>query len=328
MSKKHYSKDCGCHHSSSSDSSCSSSVSSTTPCCCCPPPPPCTPKVYSRTLPECSNVPVKPYITPGPVIAKLPVLITDTRIQIDIEASITLPEEAFEIKRIRKNVFLTQCRLIPEYGDKHYGKLFLGGFIRKNIEYATAAEAGCGAVSGSIKHTTVDVQFECVTKVSYINRPIIKYREPADQIEYYEANILGACDPCKSPLLGTDLCQQDFFDNEKWTEKIFCELDDAKICEADIERCPQFFANGLPGQRTFTELTEKVVVLLSLKLLQYQQVWIPPYYPTESSSCSNSGYNSSSSSTDCSSSSDSSSYSDCSSSSSSSSSCGCPCKFR
>ncbi|MEW9503434.1 DUF7852 domain-containing protein, partial [Jeotgalibacillus marinus] len=91
-------------------------------------------------------------ITPSPVeifFIKVPVVLVEPKIQIVVEADIPLDPPAFEIKRVGKDVFLTQCKLVPvdfAFIRKPDGsiervvikaKLFVGGFIRKNIEYAT-----------------------------------------------------------------------------------------------------------------------------------------------------------------------------------------------
>lgn len=78
-------------------------------------------------------------IEPGPVVVKIPVVIAETNITIPVEATIKLDYPAIEIKRIRKNVYLTQSRVIPFSQDGVFGTgiLFIAGFIRKNIEYAT-----------------------------------------------------------------------------------------------------------------------------------------------------------------------------------------------
>ncbi|MDF2486790.1 MAG: hypothetical protein K0R46_2958, partial [Herbinix sp.] len=62
---------------------------------------------------------------------KIPKVLAEFIIQIDSEATIRLNEPAYEIKRIEKQVFLTQCRFIPPTN-----KVFIEGYIRKNIEYA------------------------------------------------------------------------------------------------------------------------------------------------------------------------------------------------
>ena len=63
---------------------------------------------------------------------KLPRVLSEFVIQIDSESKIRLNEPAYEIKRIEKQIFLQQCRYIPITN-----KVFIEGYIRKNIEYAT-----------------------------------------------------------------------------------------------------------------------------------------------------------------------------------------------
>ena len=67
-----------------------------------------------------------------------------------------MKEPFFEIKRITKNVYLTQCKLLPRSGKIGKdgtlisGKLFISGFVRKNIEYATADCVDKDGISGRI----------------------------------------------------------------------------------------------------------------------------------------------------------------------------------
>ena len=42
------------------------------------------------------------------IVVKIPVVLAETNITIPVEATITLDQVAMEIKRIKKNVFLTQ----------------------------------------------------------------------------------------------------------------------------------------------------------------------------------------------------------------------------
>lgn len=179
---------------------------------------------------------------------KVPVVLAETKIQVDVESCIKLPEPAIEIKRIKKKVFITQCKFPPESN-----KLFLSGFVRKNIEYATVHCATDLAIAGAIKHATVDVPFEVVTKVHFTRKPIWR------PIETYEFEVLG--DRNREVNLVT---------NEHLNEKIFCELVSVQMKEVDIERR---HVDMLPtGECTFCELIEKMEIDLCLKVLQYQQV--------------------------------------------------------
>ena len=99
--------------------------------------------ISAQTLPLSSGVNIIPDGINGPLVVKVPVVLAQRNIQIDVEAEIKLKEPFFEIKRIKKNVVLTQCKLLPISGRivdgvPITGKLFISGFVRKNIEYATA----------------------------------------------------------------------------------------------------------------------------------------------------------------------------------------------
>ena len=110
---------------------------------------------------------------------KIPKVLTEFIVQIDTESVIKLNEPAYEIKRIEKQVFLTQCRYIPPTD-----KVFLEGYIRKNIEYATRTCSRGSAIGGSIKDTTVHIPFKVYTKVNF--NPLNEY--PNKAIGYYIIN--------------------------------------------------------------------------------------------------------------------------------------------
>ena len=105
-------------------------------------------------------------ISAGTVVVKIPVVLAETNITIPVEATITLDQVAMEIKRIKKNVFLTQSRLIPFSEDSRRGTgiLFIAGFVRKNIEYVTqTCSGGTGVnVCEDIRHcTSISVYIIC-----------------------------------------------------------------------------------------------------------------------------------------------------------------------
>lgn len=242
------------------------------------PSPNCNAAVKSRTLTECSGQNVTPMGISGPLVAKIPVVIAEKIVQIDTEADIMLEEPAFEIKRIKKDLFLTQCKLIPragliENGIPRTGKLFLSGFVRKNIEYATVKCVGTKTVSGDIRHTTVDVPFECVTVVEYDVPPIINTRGISREIDLLcsSENDSCCCAHNCDELLGKFQCEQFFEDVNHFNEKPFCELEDVRIFEADINKfpCNDHKCGNVP---TFQKIVEKMVIYARIKVLQLQQV--------------------------------------------------------
>ena len=215
-------------------------------------------------------------ICAGNVVIKLPVVLAETNITIPIEATITIDEAAMEIKRTKKNVFLTQSRLIPFSQDSRTGTgiLFISGFIRKNIEYATqecpvgTSVNGCG----DIRHCTVQVPFNFTTRVTFLRPSIFNENTTLSELEFFTDKLEG-CDSCADPVLGRNYCDQSFFLTEFFNEKPYVELVRADVTEVDIHTNPTSNCQTSTEQR-FTQLTQKMVVNLTLKVLQNQQVRI------------------------------------------------------
>lgn len=234
--------------------------------------------ITSRTLGECDGRNITPVGVNGPLVAKIPVVLAERTVEINVEAKIKLEEPAFEIKRIKKNVFLNQCKLIPRAAfageTLRNGKLFIAGFVRKNIEYATVECIGNKVVSGDIKHTTVDVPFECVTVVDFVTPPQVCTRGITREIQIFSNNVSGA-EKCHSHVIGASQCEQDFEDSICFTEKFFCELEDIRIFEEDIHKDFRPLDHKHPDVEVFDKVIEKMVIFIRLKVLQEQQVNIP-----------------------------------------------------
>ena len=93
---------------------------------------------------------------------KVPVVTAEPTIQITVEADIKLRPAATEIKRVKKNVFLNQVKLVPVEFDVlaeqtfltcTRAKLFVAGHIRKNLEFAS------DACNGPLQDQIVDIPF-------------------------------------------------------------------------------------------------------------------------------------------------------------------------
>ena len=215
-------------------------------------------------------------IAPGPAVVKIPVVLAEVNITIPVEAIITLDQPAMEIKRIRKNVFLTQSRLIPFSQEDGFGTgiLFIAGFIRKNIEYATETcrTAETPNFCGDIRQCTVEVPFNFTTRIDFLRPPIFVENTTPSELEFFTDKLQG-CDACSDPVIGHNPCDQIFFTTEFFNEKPFTELVRADIAEVDIHTNLTLSCT-VPTEQMFTQLTEKVLVNLTLKVLQEQQVEI------------------------------------------------------
>jgi hypothetical protein len=190
-------------------------------------------------------------------------------------SEIRLDEPAIEIKRIKKNLYLTQCKLL-NIDDCNRGKLFISGFVRKNIEYATVIGKSPinYSLCGDIRHTTVRIPFECVTMVEYICPPEFCDSGFTKEVEIFTDRI-GECQPCEDRIMGKNPCEQEFKHFECFSEKVFCELVEAKIIEQDIRRNPVMLWSQMPSEQLFDCFTEKMVIYVRLKVLQNQQVKVP-----------------------------------------------------
>jgi hypothetical protein len=230
-----------------------------------------------QSLTEQNDVTPTVIVPAGPVYVKLPVILAETNITIPVEATITLDREIMEIKRIKKNVFLTQSRLMPfspSPADINTGTLFISGFIRKNIEYATK---GCTIkrntnVCGDIRHCTVDVPFNFTTIVTLIRQPVFTQNTTQMEMEFFTDTLQG-CDLCADPVIGRNPCDQSLSFTEHFNEKPFVELVSAYVTEVDIQKNPTFNSKN-PVEQTFCGITEKAIINLTLKVLQKQQVQV------------------------------------------------------
>lgn len=213
--------------------------------------------VSSDHLGECSNKCYTPFGRPGPMVVKVPVVLADCKIQIDIESDIRLEREAFDVKTIDKHVCITQCHLVP-----HTNKVFISGHVQKNIQYSTVDCDNNTSISGSVLHSTFNIPFKCVTAVKFDKKPIF------GEYSKEKSNVLDESMLCQS---NKEESWQHF---NNYYEPIFCELDWANILETDIfhrdRRCGEDFSR----ENCFRDITEKMVVYIRIKLLQNQPVYI------------------------------------------------------
>lgn len=187
---------------------------------------------------------------------KIPKVLAEFVVQIDSEAKIRLNEPAYEIKRIEKQVFLTQCRYIPPTD-----KVFIEGYIRKNIEYAAKDCSKGHGISGIIKDATVHVPFKAYTRVNFCdNIPKIKPNLPPMVARYFDTK-----------RMGKDIREADRSNIEIFNEPVYCELEWSAIFDADIDSKGKPI-EGFLNEEEFQEFTDKSVVYICIKLLQNQQV--------------------------------------------------------
>ncbi|EOD01103.1 CsxC family protein [Caldisalinibacter kiritimatiensis] len=229
--------------------------------------------VEGGTVGICKNTPVElDPITTG-VVAKIPVVLSELTVKFHVTANIELPWPALEIKDIKKRLKITQCLLLQDTNV-----LFIKGFVRKNIDFSTIDCYNSDGVCGKIKHCTVDIPFECTTDVTFNGTnpaPIIETTQ--SEFEFFKTEELPNGFAEKDKLLSGDLSEFNKISTEYFNELPFCELISSRIVEYDeyLNRTP-IDSDAPFEEKYFDEIEEKMVIFLTLKLLQNRQVLIDP----------------------------------------------------
>ncbi|UQD51876.1 hypothetical protein C0971_07345 [Bacillus methanolicus] len=177
----------------------------------------------------------------------IPTVLAEVELQANVEADIKLPTPAREIKWIRKNVSLKQCKAIPSIQKPGFVKLFITGVVHKNIQFVDD--------SGFVKDFSVDIPFSCNQQVKVFNHifDILSRKSSVDERRFLDHNGHGA-DPC---IAGSVTF-------EYFNEPIECKLLYSEINELDIYKDFDRFGR-------FDKINEKMEITLFFKLLQTQQ---------------------------------------------------------
>lgn len=198
------------------------------------------------------------YYISEPAVIKLPIILSEPNIQVFIETVTKFSEPVFEIKEVNKKVVLSQCQLI--LGTN---KLFIKGFIKEDVEYATAECIDTNSISGSIKKISLNIPFQGSAKVFFHTQPRIY--SPLSKID------LEVFNPEKN---GAGLSEKSYGHFEFLNEKVFAELDSTQVLETRIQEEIKILENTLDNAYTFENMRSKIILNLKLNLLQNQEVFI------------------------------------------------------
>ena len=233
-----------------------------------------TPACPPKNEPVCPN-PVCPtnaaltMCTPLQVIQPSPETVLVT-VSIPAETVFTLPTKALEIKKIRKNLKITQCRFFnftpPICGIQDNPKLFLGGFVRKDIQYSEAIRQTACTVEGCIKDFVIDVPWTCVIDLgsTLVIPPTFFNQQQEYEFSRHKSLPCGFAE--KDKLLSSDRSEFNMVSNEFFNPLPKCTLIFSQINEMDdaLDRVPLHggpFEEGL-----FRKVQEKMIILLQLRL--------------------------------------------------------------
>jgi hypothetical protein len=240
-----------------------------------PPKPECV-SVTTNALSECVNTPTAVDALLTGAVVKVPIVLAELNIQINVDSIIKLPEPALEIKDIGKNLKITQCLLLQDTN-----MLFIKGFVRKNINYATKGNCfNPSGVCGDLRHCIVDVPISCTTPVTFNGiAPLPPVSSSSEQFQYFRTqDVSGPEFSEKSKLLSSDITEFNQISNEFFNELPFCELISSRIVEFNEFLNPLHpCSDKIPfEEKEFNKIEEKMVIFLTVKVLQSRQLAVPP----------------------------------------------------
>jgi hypothetical protein len=182
----------------------------------------------------------------------IPVVLAEVELQALVESKITLPTPAREIKSIRRNVLITECKAIPSATNSSELKVFVSGKIHKNIQFIEDC-------SGYLKDYSVDVPFNCNLAV-----PVSHCEKPHEQLSY-KSTLTGERIFIDSVGYEAEPTQSGGLTFEFYNEPIECRLLFSLVNDLDMHK--NFDKVG-----RFKTIIEKAEIVLIFKLIQSQQV--------------------------------------------------------
>ncbi|WP_044022183.1 CsxC family protein [Bacillus sp. SG-1] len=237
----------------------------------------------SANIGECDNQVVDFLAVPGgnTRIIHTPVQLAVRAVTTNMVANIEFPEPVMEIKDIKKRVEIVQCRLItppvatPAFSVENNDTfpLYIKGYVRKNIQYATPCyDADGHCVSSDIKSLTVRVPFECFTNIDLDFPVALPASNTREEFDYFRAQDLGKGFPEKDQFLSSDISQFHQFSTQFYNQLPFCELLRSTIVEWDEATDRETYGTGPVGEGCFYKMVEKMQLRFVIKVLQNQQL--------------------------------------------------------
>lgn len=208
------------------------------------------------------------------IYVKFPIILAETNIAVTIDDTMKIGRDVKEIRRIKMNAFFKSSNLVPislKNSEANSGMLFVSGFIRKSVEYATRTsieerkEDNCGY----IKYCIVEVPFNFTTKITFIRPPVF--------IENYNVREDSSCDINKvynaheDSIILCDNCNENFLSTEVFNEKPFVELVKANFIEFNIHK-ELHLKEDEDIQERYTKFKGNIIVNLRIRVLQEQDL--------------------------------------------------------
>lgn len=221
--------------------------------------------VKSQTLDICPNTPEIPTgITDG-VIAKVPVVLAQLVVPLNVTSTIDLPKSAFEIKDIKKKLRLTGSTLLQPTNI-----LYLKGFINKSIEYSTINHSNSKAICGRKDHYAIDIPFECSTPITFFTEPLDIATNTREILQYNKSKSSQSSSSEDCEIISRESSGFNQINQQFYNERPYCKLLSSKIIEFDE------YIKVKDSKENPIQIQESMVIELRIEILQNQPIVILP----------------------------------------------------
>lgn len=191
---------------------------------------------------------------------KVPTLLGKIKTNTSIINKINIPGGFTEIKGIKRDVVVTQAKLIGE-------QLFVEGYIINNISYVTpissCLQSCCMARRNVWNDIDVKTPFSMGIDASKLDD--IKMNK-CIKTECPYANNTMRNNRCDTGTMGSSFCEKLSYEKKVFNEIPYCELNSFEISELTINKRPQ--SSNCDNDRTiYCSIVQKIVLKLSLNVL-------------------------------------------------------------
>lgn len=172
-------------------------------------------------------------------VYKIPVILSERKLELFLESLIDFDDLVVNINNVKRIVYLTEYTIIPIDNKVTSSKIFLKGFLRNIIEYGAFSCINSNNIKTDIKQIFVDTPFDCTTKIDFLTPPIYNTLD-----DYTSIN----------------------------SEPIDCELKNSEVFSVNIICDKNLVDENFPYIYTFKTLKEKIILTLTINLIQKQYV--------------------------------------------------------
>lgn len=182
---------------------------------------------------------------------RLPVVIAETTININLENTINFTRDVISIIGIRRKAIIKRCKLISQIN-----RLFLDGVVVKSIEYSEETKHNSSRLEGKAKNLTIKIPFECAVGIEYIHPPITCE-------EFYEGD----------KIIRMSENEKSFVDRQQEIDDIYCELVGTEFKELNVKDKIKLI-NEAKKMSTFKQIKQSMSMDIKVRLLQKQMIFI------------------------------------------------------